>query len=148
MLDFLKKLLEAPAGAPAPREPTEAVAALMVEAARADGEFDAGERATIERFLGELFGLDAEAARAACAAGEAAQAEAADLVQFTRVVKTGLSDEERVALLEALWSVVFADGERDPHEDALMRKLAPLIAMTDRESAEARRRVLAAQGGG
>jgi uncharacterized tellurite resistance protein B-like protein len=119
MLDFLKKLLDAPQGAPAPREPKEAVAALMVEAARA-----------------------------ACAAGEAAQAQAADLVQFTRVVKTGLSAEERVALLEALWSVVFADGERDPHEDALMRKLAPLIAMTDRESAEARRRVLAAQGGG
>jgi uncharacterized tellurite resistance protein B-like protein len=49
-------------------------------------------------------------------------------------------------LLEALWTVVLTDGERDPHEDALMRKLAPLIAVSDRESAEARRRVEAARG--
>jgi uncharacterized tellurite resistance protein B-like protein len=147
MLDFLKKLLDEPDSAEAsPREPVEAVAALMVEAARADGDFDPGERETIERFLGGLFGLDAAAARAALARGEAAQAGAGDLVQFTRVVKTGLSQEERIAMLEALWSVVFADGARDPHEDALMRKLAPLIATTDRESAEARRRVLAARG--
>jgi uncharacterized tellurite resistance protein B-like protein len=148
MLDFLKKLLDAPEDAPAPRDPVEAVAALMVEAARADGEFDAGERETIERFLARLFDLDAAAARAALARGETAQAGAADLVQFTRVVKTGLSDAERIAFLEALWAVVFADGARDPHEDALMRKLAPLIATTDRESAEARKRVLAAQGDG
>ena len=52
-----------------------------------------------------------------------------------------------VALIEALWRVVVSDGRRDPHEDALLRKLAPLIAITDRESAEARRRVTGPAGG-
>jgi uncharacterized tellurite resistance protein B-like protein len=142
MLDFLKKALAAPEiEAEAPRDPAEAVAALLVEAATADGDYDDDERATIDGFLVRLFGLDAAGAAAARARGEAAQAKAADLVQFTRVVKTQLSDAERMTLLEALWSVVFADGERDPHEDALVRKLTPLIATTDRESAEARRRV-------
>jgi uncharacterized tellurite resistance protein B-like protein len=148
MLDFLRKLIEPTDDRSAPRDPVEAVAALMVEAARADGDFDLGEREAIVRLLGALFDLDRIAAEAALRRGEAAQAAAADVVQFTRVVKTGLSAEERAALLEALWSVVFADGARDPHEDALMRKLAPLIAMTDRESAEERRRVLAARGDG
>ena len=147
MLDFLKKALAAPEDdAPAPREPSEAVAALLVEAATADGDYDDEERATIDRFLAALFGLDAAGAARARARGEAAQAGAADLVQFTRVVKTALSDAERMTLLEALWSVVFADGERDPYEDALVRKLTPLIATTDRESAEARRRVMQQRG--
>jgi Uncharacterized protein conserved in bacteria len=147
MLDFLKKAFAAPdTETAAPRDPFEAVAALLVEAAKADSEYDDDERAVIDRFLSELFGLSATEARHARERGEAAQAQAGDLVQFTRVVKQRLTDEERRAFLEALWSVVFADGERDPHEDALVRKLTPLIATTDRESAEARRRVLARAG--
>lgn len=143
MLDFLRKMLDAPEAAPdaAPHGPQEAVAALLVEAATADADYDDAERAAIDHVLGQLFGLDPDQARHVRAAGERAQAGAADLVQFTRVAKTRLAEHERIALLEALWSVVLADGERDPHENALLRKLAPLLAVTDRDSAEARRRV-------
>jgi uncharacterized tellurite resistance protein B-like protein len=144
MFDLLKKLLD---GAPEPaREDPEAVtavAALLVEAARSDAAYEPEEAATIERLLRELFGFDETAARAARAEGERAQAGAADLVRFTRVLKSEFSEGERVGLMEALWAVALTDGERDPHEDALLRKLAPLIAVSDRDSAEARRRVAA-----
>lgn len=151
MLDVLRSLLTgATAAAQAPAAAGDArmraVAALLVEVARADGDYAPEERAAIDRFLAHMFGLDQGAARAARAAGEAAQAGAADLVRFTRVIKTGLDAAERVTLLEALWSVALSDGARDPHEDALLRRLAPLIAVTDRDSAEARRRVAARLG--
>ena len=43
--------------------------------------------------------------------------------------------------VEALWDVVLADGRRDDDEDALMRQIAPLLGVNDRDSNMARRRV-------
>ncbi len=42
--------------------------------------------------------------------------------------------------MRALWQVVLADGERDHEEDALMRLLASLLGVNDRDSAIARQR--------
>jgi uncharacterized tellurite resistance protein B-like protein len=144
MLDVFRKLLFEPAdaGANVP-SPQRAVAALLVEAAHSDGTFADDERHLIEAFLAEAFDLDAAAASALRAAGEKDQAAAADLVRFTRVIKTTLDESERVAVLEALWRIVLSDGSRHPREDALLRRLAPLLALSDRHSALARQRVAA-----
>ncbi|MGF1658317.1 MAG: TerB family tellurite resistance protein [Rubrimonas sp.] len=147
MLDAIRKFFAAPEAAAAADDPVVAVAALLVELARADADYTDAERVVVEHLLAGLFDLDAAEARRARLDGEAAQARAADLVRFTRVVKTQLSEADRVALMEGLWSVALSDGTRDPHEDALLRKLAPLIAVTDRDSAEARMRALARGAG-
>ena len=47
--------------------------------------------------------------------------------------------EKRFEVVRTLWQVVFADGERDHEEDALMRLLASLLGVNDRDSAIARR---------
>ena len=59
LLSFLAGM-EAPAAEPKPDELELAVAALLIEAARMDDEFDAGERATIERLLAERYKYDFE----------------------------------------------------------------------------------------
>ncbi|MFN3952872.1 MAG: TerB family tellurite resistance protein [Pararhodobacter sp.] len=140
MIDVLKSLFRP---SPAAREvaPELAVAVLLVEAARADGAYGDADRHAVDALLAEMFDLTAPASLRLQA--EAAQEEAADLVRFTRVVKTGLEHEQRVALIEALWRVVLVDHHRDPHEDALLRHLAPLLGLDDRESARARQRVQA-----
>lgn len=143
MLDAIRKFFAAPETAAAADAPPVAVAALLVELARSDADYTEAERGVVERLLAGLFGLDAVEARRVRLAGEAAQAAAPDLVRFTRVVKTRLSEADRLALMEGLWDVALSDGARDPHEDALLRKLAPLIAVSDRASAEARLRALA-----
>jgi len=140
MIEFLKSLIADPEPTREAPGAMEAVAALLVECARVDADYTPDERRGIERFLAHMFALDAGAAAALRMKGEAAQAESADVVRFTRVVKTRLSETERADLMEALWRVVLSDGARDPHEDALLRKLAPLIAVTDHDSAAARRR--------
>jgi uncharacterized tellurite resistance protein B-like protein len=71
---------------------------------------------------------------------ERAEALAPDTVRFTRSLKDAVPYEERVALIEALWRIVLADGIRDPNEDALMRQIAPLLGVADRDSALARQR--------
>jgi len=142
MIDALKSLFR-PQSIAASRDiaPDLAVAVLLVEAARADGHYNADDRHAVDALLDEMFDLADPAALRRQA--EAVQEQAADLVRFTRVIKTALSEAERRALIEALWQVVLVDHHRDPHEDALLRHLVPLIAVDDRVSAEARLRVLA-----
>ena len=43
-------------------------------------------------------------------------------------------------MIEALWSVVLVDGERDAQEDSLLRLLANLLGINDRDSNIARKR--------
>lgn len=134
-------LFDAPEGeTAAPRHDPAAVAlaALMVRLGRADGEFDAAERTKIEASLTARFGDGA----ALLAAGEAAERDALDHHQFTKLVKTAYAPEERAALLEELWAVVLADGTRDDEENGLMRQFGSLLHVSDQEVALARRRVM------
>lgn len=147
MIDWLNRLLQAPEGERAtPHDERAALAALLVEAARSDGHYDDGERARIDRVLATRFAIDAEEASAVRAEGEAAQAEAIDLVRFTRAVKDHVPHAERVGIIEALWEVVYADGSRDMHESALIRQLCGLLHVEDRDVGLARQRVAAKYG--
>ena len=44
-------------------------------------------------------------------------------------------------MIEALWAVVLADGTRDDAENALLRLVANLLGINDRDSALARQRI-------
>ncbi|WP_369293636.1 TerB family tellurite resistance protein [Klebsiella pneumoniae] len=43
-------------------------------------------------------------------------------------------------MLTALWQVVLADGNRDMHEDTLLRVVANLLGISDRDNARARQK--------
>lgn len=117
-----------------------ALAALLVRIARTDGHYAEEEAARIDAVLAARFGLAAPEATALRAAGEALEAGAPDTVRFTRAIKDTVAHDDRAELMEALWTVVLADGERDDHEDAMIRLVARLLGMSDRDSALARQR--------
>lgn len=119
-----------------------AIAALLVEAARADGEYLDAEREMIDRVLAERFALSPADAAALRAQGEEAQAEAVDLVRFTRVIKDAIPIEDRIEVIEAVWRVVYADDHRDANEGNLIRRLAGLLYVPDRDAGLARQRVV------
>ena len=143
MIDMLRNMFRTNATPRTEVQLEVAVAALLVDAARADGVYDEDERRAVLRLLREMFGVSEVEARALHDQGDAAQNEAADVVRFTRVIKMALSEAERITFIEALWHVVLVDHERDPHENALMRHLVPLVGISDYDSATARHRVMA-----
>ena len=118
-----------------------ALSALLVRVARADEVYDATERARIDRILETRYALSPDAAQALRAEAEALEAQAPDTVRFTRAIKDAVAYEQRIAVIEALWQVVLADGTRDPEEDALLRLVSNLLGISDQESALARQRV-------
>ena len=117
-----------------------AAAALLVEAAIIDGQFHEKERVAIETVLSERFGLEADETEELMAEAEIEVAESAQIFRFTRVIAETLDNYERVAVIEMLWDVVFADGRIDDYEAALARRVAGLLQISDRDHAEARRR--------
>jgi uncharacterized tellurite resistance protein B-like protein len=118
-----------------------AVAALLVMAAQADDHFEEPERAAIRHLLSERFGLAPPAVDDLLAAAQQQAEEAAGLFPFVKAFVGNSRPEERVWLVEMLWEVAYADGTLTPDEDALIRKVAGLVYVSDVERGAARRRV-------
>jgi len=118
-----------------------AAAALMVEAARLDDDFDTDERARIESLLQAHFALSADEAGDLLSAGEQASHDSVEWQGFTRSIKDGFEPEERIALIEMLWEVAYADGQLHDYETSLIRRITGLLYVSDRDSGEARKRV-------
>jgi uncharacterized tellurite resistance protein B-like protein len=142
MFEHLLKRLLAPAPTPLSAEEAHlALAALMVRIARADGDYSETEVLRIDRLLVQFYGLSPFAAARLRAEAEVLEAEAPDTVRFTRALKDAVPHEDRMELMCALWAVALADGARAAEEEALIRMVAPLLGISDRDSALARQRV-------
>ncbi|MBU2583252.1 MAG: TerB family tellurite resistance protein [Alphaproteobacteria bacterium] len=118
------------------------VAALLVEAARMDQQFGEAERQTITNLLTRRFELTGEEAATLITAADERMAQSAHYFPLTHEINTNLSAQEKVEIIEMLWSVAYADGTLDPHEDQLIRQIAGLIHVTDRDRMLARKRAL------
>jgi uncharacterized tellurite resistance protein B-like protein len=125
-----------------------ALAALMVRVARSDGHYAAPEVACIDTLLAVRHGLTRQQAAAIRADAEVLESEAPDTVRFTRAIKDAVALEDRGEVVEALWAVALADGERDAHEDGVLRLVANLLGINDRDSALARQRAAARRSDG
>ena len=117
----------------------QAMAALMVRIAKSDDDYAIAEFERIDAILSILYGLSPTEASSLRNHAEALEADAPDTVRFTRAIKEAVPYEDRFEVVRALWQVVLADGERDHEEDALMRLLASLLGVNDRDSAIARK---------
>lgn len=157
MIDRIRALIRGPAagGAAGPEAPggpeqelRRAVAALMIQAARLDENFDTRERAAILDLAARRFGLAPAEGEALLAEAEAHLDGRQALHGYTRVVKQAFDYDERVELLEMLWEVVYTDGELHHYESNLMRRLAGLLQVEDRDSGAARKRAVARLEGG
>lgn len=139
--DFLKRLT-----APEPQvlpdaDARLALTALLVRIARSDGDYADAERQRIDRLTAARYALSPFEAVELRNRAEVLESEAPDTVRFTRAIKDAVAYEDREAVLEALWEVVLADGVRDHEEDALLRMVAPLLGVNDRNSNLVRQRV-------
>ena len=141
--DLLRRLTEPePQALPDP-DARLALAALLVRIARADGHYDQDEIERIDRILAARHGLGEDATQSLRQEAEVLETEAPDTVRFTRAIKDAVPYEDRLGVVEALWSVALADGARDDAEDAILRLSAKLLGVNDRASALARQRAQA-----
>jgi len=118
-----------------------AACALLLELAYADDEFTEAERVHLEGAVRRQFGLDEEQSLELIELAEKQRTDAVDLWTFTNLVAEHYSLGQKMVLAEAMWGLVFSDGELASREDYLMRKISGLLRLEPGYLAEARKRV-------
>lgn len=123
-----------------------AIIALLIRAATSDADFAEAERQAITRIASSYFHLSDVELTKLMALAQAEEAETMDLYRWAQTIKQHYDEAARIELIEKLWEVVYADGKLDDYEANLLRRVAGLIYVPDRESGQARLRVMARLG--
>jgi uncharacterized tellurite resistance protein B-like protein len=118
-----------------------AMAALLVRLARADENYDQVEKDMIIQLLENRYDLETVDAKSLRAQAEILEQKAPDTIRFTKLIKDTVPYEDRRSVVRDLWSIVLADGTRDAGENAMMRMMANLLGVNDRDSAFARQSI-------
>jgi len=118
-----------------------ATAALLVHAAMVDGAMSDAERGKLQSLLKQRFELDDAAATELVVEGAAADEKAVDLYHFTRLLNASLDDNDRLRMVEMMWTVAYADGAVSEYEDNLVWRVADLLGVSSTERIALRHRV-------
>jgi uncharacterized tellurite resistance protein B-like protein len=141
MIDQLLRLFQG-ANTPTVEEPHLAVAVLLVEAGLMAGDFSAEERTMTARLLSRRFALPPDEAEELIQRAETRARDTAQYFPFTHSLNTNMSIEAKIEVVEMLWRIAYADGNLDPFEDQLIRQVAGLLHVPDRDRMDAKRRVI------
>src|SRR6056297_768404 len=118
----------APEPAPLPEPDARlALAALMVRIAKADKAYAVEEISRIDKLLQELFALgpvEAAKMRATCEKLDAASAHEG---RFAGLIRDSLGEADRLRAVEALHSVMRADGIERPEEEDVLIETATIL---------------------
>jgi membrane protein DedA with SNARE-associated domain/uncharacterized tellurite resistance protein B-like protein len=113
-------------------------AILLLELAYADEALTAGERSEVVAHLRARWGLHASKA---APAGSDAGAERSRFDAYRARIVERFAHERRLALVERLWQVAFAEGPRPDIRDRLARRAGELLGLSPEEVDEVERRV-------
>ncbi|MBX3611925.1 MAG: TerB family tellurite resistance protein [Hydrogenophaga sp.] len=133
--------------APDPQALQLATAVLLVEVMRADPDQDARETDAVLQALQRKFGLPAEAVAALLERATDTSRTSNDYYQFTSVLNEQLSHPQKIAVVEAMWTVAYANDHLDVHENAVIYKVAGLLYVTHGEYIAAKMRAKEAVAG-
>jgi uncharacterized tellurite resistance protein B-like protein len=104
-----------------------ASAALMVEMLHVDEQVTADEDKKLRQLLQQRFNLDSSEIESLIDLAHNEKHDATDYYQFTSLLNTHYSQQQKIDLVEDLWRLAYADHELDKYEEHLLRRLAELL---------------------
>ena len=99
--------------------------ALLIHAAKIDENYTENEEDIIKKTLLEL-GAKEEIISQTIKDAKSIEENSNQILDFTREVKN-LPENEKIKIIEALWSIIYSNNEADIYETNLMRRLAGLL---------------------
>ena len=104
-----------------------ACAALMFELCKADHSIDDIETKKISSILQSKFNLPEATLEELFNLAQQEADEATSVYQFTSLINESYDQKDKIALIQNMWEVAFADGNLDRYEEHLIRKVAELL---------------------
>ena len=99
--------------------------ALLIHAAKIDENYTENEEEIIKRTLIEL-GAKEETISKTIKDAKSIEENSNQILDFTREVKN-LPENDKIKIIESLWSIIYSNNEADIYETNLMRRLAGLL---------------------
>lgn len=99
--------------------------ALLIHAAKIDENYTKNEEEIIKKTLIEL-GAKEETISQTIKDAKSIEENSNQILDFTREVKN-LPENDKIKIVEALWSIIYSNNEADIYEANLMRRLAGLL---------------------
>ena len=101
------------------------VCALLIHAAKIDENYTDNEEEIIKKALLEL-GSTQENLSKTIEEAKTIEENSNQILDFTREVKN-LPEDNKIKIIEVLWSIIYSNNEADMYEANLMRRLAGLL---------------------
>jgi len=113
-------------------------ATLLMEVSKADFSQDNVELEHITLILKRHFKLSPNEVSILCQQAQQHSNTVTSLQHLTRELNETLSQRDKITIIELMWQVVYADGEKDRYEEHLMRQVADLLYVSHEHFIKAR----------
>lgn len=123
-----------------------ATAVLLVEVTRADFSVEQSERQKLRQLLEQQFELSGEELDALLEQAEADADRLVSIQHITRLINQHYDHAMKLRVIQMMWHMVYADGEKDHYEEHLIRQVAELLYISHSEFIQARHQAEAAIG--
>lgn len=110
-----------------------AAATLMFEVIKSDNDIHFFENQQMAEQLRKQFDLSDDEISELMALAENVSDKSISLQGFTRQLCDSWNNSQRCELIEDLWIIALADGKIDAHERHVIRKIAALLYLTDKQ---------------
>lgn len=120
-----------------------ACAALLIEVAVIDNEFDSDEMISLRQILEQQFSIDKSDLNDLITLAHNECSEATSMYQFTQLINQHCSPEQKFDLVMNMWVIAYADGDLDKYEEYIIRKVSELIHLPHGEFIRAKHRARA-----
>ena len=115
------------------------VGALLIHTAKIDENYTDNEEEIIKKTLLEL-GVKNENLSSTIKEAKIIEENSNQILEFTREVKN-LSEEDKIKIIEALWSIIYSNKDADLYETNLMRRLAGLLYVDSKIMGDIKERI-------
>ncbi len=115
------------------------ICALLIHAAKIDENYTEIENEIIIKTLEEL-GLEKQKISKTIDNAKKIEENSNQILEFTREVKN-LPEEDKIKIIEALWSIIYSNKEADIYETNLMRRLAGLLYIDTKTMGDIKERI-------
>lgn len=100
-----------------------ATCALFIELAKSDGEFSKEERDLIVTQMKNLFDLEKKYIDDLILLAEEKIRQSVSIYEFTGIINKSFTQDEKIALLENLWRLIYTDEKLSAYEDHMIKRI-------------------------
>ena len=115
------------------------ICALLIHTAKIDENYTAQEEEIIVKTLKKL-GLKEEKIFNTIDEAKKIEENSVQILDFTKEVKN-MPQQDKIKIIEALWSIIYSNNEADIYESNLMRRLSGLLYIDSKTMGDVKEKV-------